>query len=274
MNTATVFSHRRPVAVRTVTLDHPWRWLAAGWHDVCAEPAVGALWGALFALIGFMLLFGLGLWGLNSLILPLGFGFVLVGPVAAVGLYETSRRLASGEEAGIGRALAGLGRNPGQITLVGLFLTVGLLAWMRLAMLEFALFFSAEPPSLDTVYQGMLLSPALVPFLMVGCLTGGAIAALLFAMTVVAVPMLVDRPDCDAMGAMLASLDATRRNWRVMLLWAVLIGLFTFVGLMFYFLGLVVTLPLVGHASWHAYRDLIVPAEVLTERLSPPLPRG
>ncbi|HLO77319.1 MAG TPA: DUF2189 domain-containing protein [Magnetospirillum sp.] len=256
MQTAFLFHDARGAAPRPITLDHPWRWLASGWLDMCSEPAVSYVYGAVFAGLGFILLFGLNMMDMAWLILPLGLGFALVGPAAAVGLYEVSRRLGSGDEVDFAHALGAFRRNPGQIALVGLFLLIAFIAWVRLAMLEFMLFFGAAPPGLDQVAQTMM-SSAGVPMLLVGAATGAVLAACVFAMTAIAIPMLVDRPECDAVTAMMTSVEVVCRNPRPMALWAFLIGLVTVVGAGLFFVGLVVALPLLGHASWHAYRDLI-----------------
>jgi uncharacterized membrane protein len=255
MSRATTASNA-PVRVRTVSLDHPWRWLSAAWMDMIAVPGISYTYGAMFALCGYLLLFGLERYDLGYLTLPMALGFALIGPAAAVGLYETSRRLSAGIPADLGGAFTAPWRNAGQIALIGLFLVVAFIAWMRLAMLEFMLFFGASPPGLDGIVDSVMLSDRGAGFLTVGMVTGAMLAALVFAMTAIAVPMLVDRK-VDAVTAMLTSLDAVRRNPRPMALWAFLIALFTFVGLMLFFVGLVLTLPLVGHASWHAYRDLV-----------------
>ncbi len=257
MSTAATFSHAHAAHIRTITLDHPWRWLAAGWRDAVATPGVSGAWGGLFAVAGFLLLFGLQAADLDYLIVPLGLGFVLVGPLAAVGLYEVSRRRQAGAATGIAASLAGLRRNTGQVALLGLVLMLAFIAWVRLAMLEFMLFFAASPPPLDGLYHAVFTSDHGAAFLLVGGATGGALAALVFAMTAVAVPMLIDRPACDAVTAMLTSIDACRRNWMAMVLWAFLVGLATLAGLALFFVGLVVALPVIGHASWHAYKDLV-----------------
>lgn len=256
MHTISVSDQSRPFRLREVSLDHPWRWLAAGWLDMCCEPALSYFYGAVFAALGTLMLVGLEQWGMAWLILPLAFGFALVGPMAAVGLYEISRRLDAGETVGLGAALGAVRRNPGQIALVGMFLVVALLVWVRLAMLEFMLFFGSQPPTLDHLL-GVMLSPEGVPFLLVGMASGAVMALLTFAMTAIAVPLLIDRPDCDAVTAMLTSFETVRRNFRPMLLWAFLAGSAALVGVGLFFVGLVVVLPLLGHASWHAYRDLV-----------------
>lgn len=257
MQTVTHSGADHAVHVRTITLDHPWRWLSAGWMDMCATPGISYMYGGLFTAIGFLLFFVLDSQDMVYLILPLGFGFALIGPVAAVGLYETSRRLEDGAGMDMGDLFAAFRRNGGQIALVGVFLLIAFLAWVRLAMLEFMLFFGSAPPSLDHLIDTMLLSDQSWAFLLVGMLSGGAMAVGVFAMTAIAVPMLLDRKECDAMTAMLTSVDCLRRNWRPMLLWGGLISFFTLFGLSLFFVGLIVTLPLIGHASWHAYRDLV-----------------
>lgn len=257
MQTVTHTGAGQHAHVWPITLNHPWQWLSSGWLDMSANPGISYLYGGLFTAIGFLLFYGLEAVDMGYLILPLAFGFALVGPVAAVGLYETSRRLADGSATGLGQAVAAFRRNPAQIALVGAFLLIAFLAWVRLAMLEFMLFFGSAPPSLDSVIDTILLSPQSLAFLLVGLISGGILAAGVFAMTAIAVPMLLDRPECDAMTAMLTSVDAVRRNWRPMALWAGLISFFTLFGLALFFVGLIVTLPLIGHASWHAYRDLV-----------------
>lgn len=261
MHSATSSHSTHAPGVKAVTLDHPWRWLSAGWLDMITTPAVSFAYGALFAAIGFLLLFGLGFYDAGYLILPLGLGFALVGPAAAVGLYETSRRLGAGDDPGLRHALGAVGRNPVQIALVGMFLLIAFIAWVRLAMLEFMLFFGSTPPGLGGIVEAVVTTDSGFMFLVVGTITGGILAVGVFAMAAIAVPMLIDRPDCDAMTAMLTSVDAVRRNWRPMALWAFLIALFTLSGLALFMIGLAVTLPLIGHASWHAYRDLVENAD-------------
>lgn len=257
MHTAMTTLHGAPIRIRSITLDHPWRWLSAAWLDMCTAPGVSYAYGALFAGIGFALLFGLEHYGMGYLILPLALGFAIVGPAVAVGLYETSRRLGQGGSAEMGDAVHAMRRNPMQIGLVGVFLLLVFMAWVRLAMLEFMLFFGSAPPSLDGLMQAVLMSEQSWAFLIVGTLSGGALAYVAFAMTAIAIPMLIDKPDTDAVTAMLTSMDAVRHNWRPMMLWAFLISFFTFFGLAMFFVGLTITLPLIGHASWHAYKDLV-----------------
>jgi uncharacterized membrane protein len=104
----------------------------------------------------------------------------------------------------------------------------------------------------------LLFSTAGIPFLIVGIAVGGVLAAFVFAMTAVAIPALLDR-DIGVLSAIVTSFAAVLKNWRIMIGWGALIVVFTTAGLVTFYLGLAVTLPLVGHASWHAYRGLVPP---------------
>ena len=159
-------------------------------------------------------------------------------------------------------------RNRLQIALMGLVLMLILLAWMRIAQLIFALFNAYTLPPPDFVaFIDFLLATEQIPFLVVGTAVGGAIAAGVFTVSAISIPLLVDRPDRDVFQAMMTSINAVNTNFWPMALWAWLVALFIGVGLATGFLGLIVTLPLIGHATWHAYQDLVVgEAEPATEQ--------
>ena len=244
--------------VRRVGVDEPWAWLTAGWRDLSRVPVVSLTYGAAFVVVSFLLTLGLWLFGLFYLVLPLAAGFMLVGPVVAVGLYEVSRRLEQGRSVTLADTLAAWYSHRGPIATMGLVLMLFLLAWIWLAFLIFALFFGPAPPSWEHLVTTLLFSTDGIPFLIVGIAVGGVLAAFVFAMTAVAIPALLDR-DIGVLSAILTSFAAVLRNWRLMIGWGALIVVFTAAGLVTFYLGLAVTLPLVGHASWHAYRGLVPP---------------
>ena len=244
--------------VRRVSVDEPWAWLMAGWRDLSRAPIVSLTYGAAFVVASFLLTLGLWIFGLFYLVLPLAAGFMLVGPVVAVGLYEVSRRLERGQSVTLGDTLAAWKTHRGPIATMGLLLMLFLLAWIWLAFLIFALFFGPSPPSWEHLVATLLFSTAGIPFLIVGIAVGGVLAAFVFAMTAVAIPALLDR-DIGVLSAIVTSFAAVLKNWRIMIGWGALIVVFTAAGLVTFYLGLAVTLPLVGHASWHAYRGLVPP---------------
>jgi len=244
--------------VRRVGVDEPWAWLTAGWRDLSRVPMVSLTYGAAFVVVSFLLTLGLWLVGLFYLLLPLAAGFMFIGPVVAVGLYEVSRRLERGQPVTLADTLAAWYTHRGSIATMGLVLMLFLLAWIRLAFLIFALFFGPTPPSWEHLVTTLLFSTDGIPFLIVGIVVGGVLAAFVFAMTAVAIPALLDR-DIGVLSAILTSFAAVLQNWRIMIGWGALIVVFTAAGLVTFYLGLAVTLPLVGHASWHAYRGLVPP---------------
>jgi len=244
------------IPIRKVDLEAPWRWLMAGWRDFLSAPVFSLVYGSVFASIGYGLTWGLLQKSLFHFLLPLASGFMLLGPLFAVGLYDASRRIEAGEPVRFGNCCLACRRNPGQIALMGLALMLFMLVWVRVATLIYALFFQHSAPTIDGFLLDTLLSAESLPFLVVGTLSGAVLAIGAFAISAISIPMLMDR-DIDALGAIITSIKAVRLNWKAMWGWACLIGLFTGAGLVLFYVGLAVTLPLIGYASWHAYRDLI-----------------
>ena len=244
-------------AIRKIALDQPWRWLAAGWADMLRNPAVSFTYGVLAALTGYVL--SLGLWWMDwiYLILPLAAGFLIVGPVLTVGLYEASRRNEEGMGTTIAQALAAFRRNASQIALMGIALLLLWFAWVRIAALIFMLYFGMEPPSFEDLVAHTFLEPASLPFLVLGTAVGAVLTLIAFGISVVSIPLLLDREDANVVEAIATSVRAVQMNPVPLLFWAVLIVVFGAAGLATLYLGLIVALPLIGHASWHAYRDLV-----------------
>jgi uncharacterized membrane protein len=244
-------------SIRRVELDRPWRWLAAGWEDLKAAPGVSLAYGVVFALGGMAITLGFWAAGLLYLALPMAMGFMLVGPLAATGLYEVSRRRAAGEPVELRDALFAFRRNGTQLALMGVALLLFLFAWVRLAALIFMLFFGLRPPALEDLVMTAFFSPGSLLFLIVGTGTGAVLAACVFAIAAVSVPLLLDRPESNVIDAIITSMRAVRANLPAMALWAALVVVFTGAGLATFFIGVAITLPLVGHATWHAYKDLV-----------------
>lgn len=252
---AAVYSADVP-AIRRIGLERPWAWLAAGWRDLAAYPAISLSYGLVFALCGLLLLILTSRMQMWFVAVPLAAGFMLLGPVLAVGLYDVSRRRQCGEPVTFALTAVAWRRNPSQLGLMALALMLFFLVWIRLATLIFALFYGYHTPPLDTLVQEVFFSTNSLAFLIVGNLTGAILAALVFAISAVSIPMLLDR-DVDAVAAIGTSLRVVQENPGPMAAWAALIVLFTAAGMVVFFVGLIVALPLIGHATWHCYRDLI-----------------
>ncbi len=242
--------------VRTVNLDRPWSWLARGFADLRRAPQIDLFYGLIFTAVGYLL--GLGLYAADQvfLILPLGGGFLLLAPMLAVGLYHVSARLEDMGRPTLGEALRAWWPARGQLAVMAFVLLFAYLVWLRVAFLIFMLFFGLQPPAPETFVNEVFLQPQSVPFLVIGTAAGAVLALAVFAISAVSIPMILDR-NVGALTAIITSVRVVVANPRPMLLWAALIVVFTAAGLASFFIGLVVTLPLIAHASWHAYRDLV-----------------
>lgn len=242
--------------VRLVPLDQPWVWLARGWRDFVRAPKVGLAYGALLVVVGFAVVLCLYLADTLYLLLPITAGFMFVAPALAVGLYDASRRMEAGETPTLRAAIGAWRRNPGQIAALGLILMMFHLVWVRVAMLLYPLFFTGATPELADLPSILFFSPMSLPFLVTGTVLGAVLAAFVFAMSAVSIPMLVDR-NVGTLTAVATSFAAVRNNVRPLALWAAIIVVATGAGLVLFYVGLAVTLPLIAHASWHCYKDLV-----------------
>ncbi len=241
--------------IRTITMDHPWMWIMAGWRDLRRTPLASISYGAIFVVMGYYLTSMAA--EMFHMALALGTGFLLVGPFLAMGLYDLSRRLEAGEPATLGHALTAWRSNTLAVSLFGLAVGLIMIVWARLSALIFAVIFSDAEAVVASNPGTLFFSGDGLAFLLVFTTVGAVLAGLVFAISVVAIPMLLDR-GCDVIMAVVTSVTAVRVNPGPMLLWAALIVVFTGAGLAtFFYLGLAITLPLIGHATWHAYRDIV-----------------
>jgi uncharacterized membrane protein len=217
---------------------------------------MGMTFAAVYVVGGLLLVGALFAQGYAFAAFPAIAGFLLIGPATAVAFYEISRRLEAGEPLAWG-AIAGSFRRHGgtQLLLFGGVLIFLMLIWIRAATLLYALEFGANPVS-PAELAANLASPDALGFLLTGNAVGAVLAAVTFTVSVVAVPLLLDR-DIDFMTALATSVRACLINPVSMLFWAMLIGVMLALSIATGLLGLLVALPIVGHANWHVYRHVV-----------------
>lgn len=239
--------------VRTVTWRAPFAWLALGWRDLRAAPSASLFYGVAFALMGWLI--HVAFRHMVELTSSLTAGFLLLGPFLATGLYEISRRRQRGEPVALRQTLAAWRSNLGAFSLFALGLTVIMLVWARASLVTFALFFSSGMPTLQNFF-GQVISADHLDFLLTYFAVGALFATIAYAVSVVSVPMMLDR-GTDTVVAALTSVRALVANPGPLLLWAALIVVIVGAGFATLFIGLVVAVPWIGHATWHAYQALV-----------------
>ena len=240
--------------VRKVDSGRPVVWLQRGWADFKKALAPSLVYGGWAAAFGFALL--MVAWRSTYLVPALVGGFLLVAPFVAIVFYALSRQIEQGRPVDGAEAVFAWRRNAGEIALWGLALTLALILWERVAAILFALSYGGEVRNLETLLADVLLSGRYVLLVLVYFAVGGIFALIVFAFGVVTAPMLLDR-DVDVVTAALTSLRACLANPGAVLVWAALIAVLTAIGFATLMLGMVIIFPVLGHASWHAYRDLV-----------------
>ena len=245
------------VTIEKVAFDAPWAWLAAGWRDMWAAPRISISYGVAFALLSVRLTAGLMVAGMQSLVLALAGGFLLIGPIAAVGLYETSRRLENGQSIVLRDLVQAGSKAPGQLGFFGAVLAFLYLAWLQIAFLLFMLFLGGgglPPPS--AFVPTLLFTSHGLGLLVTGTVVGCLFSLVVFAISAISVPLLMTRR-ADAMTAIAASVTTVLVNPKPLALWAAIVAGCMILGIATLYAGLILVFPLIGHATWHAYRDLV-----------------
>ncbi|MDI3561877.1 DUF2189 domain-containing protein [Bradyrhizobium sp. Arg816] len=246
---ATVNRWARPLTARD-----PFKWLEQGWRDFATQIQMSLSYGALIFAISIGLVAGLIALKRDYILFPLFAGFMVIGPILAVGLYEKSRRIESGKPIRWENLYLVRPSSGGQILFTGVLLSLLMIVWIRAAVLIYALFFGMVAfPGLDRVAPMLFTTATGWAMLIVGTVVGGLFAAFSFAISVFSIPMLLDRRT-DALTAMASSMALVCNNLRVMLIWATIVLVLFLISLATGMLGLIVTYPLLGHATWHAYR--------------------
>ena len=240
-------------ALRTLRLADPLHWLALGWSDFIRCPGIGLFYGGCFMAMGWLLM--LVFQHAPAYVLALSAGFLLTGPFFCLGLYQASRQLERGELPDLGDSLLAWDRRAGTLAIFGFVLLVLELLWGRASLIVFALSFDGMPDFKGSLLA--LINPENLEFIVAYLLVGGLFAGLIFAISVVSIPMILDR-QTDAISAGLTSLRLVLSQPFVMLVWGALITVLVLLAMLPWFAGLLVAGPVLGHASWHAYRAAVV----------------
>lgn len=240
-------------AIRRVPATAAFRWLALGWNDLQATGFRGCFYGIVFACMGLLLSsvyqthwqFTMGVTA----------GFFLMGPFICAGLYELSRQRARGEVVHLGDSLVCWKRNPGSIGFFAAILTFAMIVWARVSVVMFALFSTTDFPTMQGVIYS-IFSLSNTEFLLAWGGVGFIFASLVFSISVISVPLMLDRRT-DTMMAIFGSVRTLFVNTATVYLWAMLIVIIIGLSLALWFVPLVITAPLIGHATWHAYQDMM-----------------
>jgi uncharacterized membrane protein len=252
-------SNTAPLARRitqTITYSEVMNVLYQGLNDFARAPLFGLFFGGFYAMGGYALIILLEYYRTVWLILPLALGFPLIGPFVAAGLYEVSRRLEAKLPLRWADILAVVWnqsrREMGWMAFAVLFI---FWVWIYQIRLLLALFIGFAAFSSVDGMMGALNQPNAYAFLATGTVVGAALAFVLFATTVVSMPMLLDKP-VDFISAIITSWRSVRENLGPMIFFGLIVAVLSFAGLSAFFLGLFVVLPVLGHATWHLYRKL------------------
>lgn len=250
-----IFLIEEMALVGEVGTEDVWKWLAAGWSDLKANTAISVSYAALFIIFGLIISFGFYFMGWPYLILPGLTGFLLMGPAVGIGFYEISRCHAAGEKVSLMATVTAARHNRLGIFGFGIALAFVFQVWIRISFTVFALNFPGIMPewgvilmrslSMEGVYFGISIA-----------IVGAVFATCIFFVGAFSMPMMMDR-NSALLPSIITSAYAVSHNRNAMILWAAIIVILAGIGLATAGIGLIVTLPLVGHATWHAYKQVM-----------------
>ncbi len=229
--------------------------LMQGITDFARAPRFGLFFGGIFALIGMIITLALVRWNMAWMVYPFAIGFPLIGPFAAAGLYEVSRRLESGETLTWSAILSVVwAQRRRELSWMAFTMLFFFWVWMYQIRLMIALFLGRLSFStLDRFFSVVLTTPEGWLFLAVGHVVGAALALILFSITVISMPLLMER-EVDFITAMITSVKTVIASPAAMLGWGVVVTLAVIAACVPFFFGLLVVLPILGHTTWHIYR--------------------
>ncbi len=254
------FDYSQKIEIRKLDSSAPMRWLSKGIADFKVSPMLSLSYGILYAAVGLLLIWltytnPVYTFGMVTI-------FYLAGPVIAVGLYCMSRHIEAGVKPSFNEGCRAMCYNP--VGIIGFSIVMGMLIvfWTIIAAALFAVYFGGMTISGD-ILATMMANKQIVPFAAIMAIVGLFFAVVSFSLSVISIPLMTHRK-ADVVTAMVTSVRAVKKNPVVMLTWAFAIVALIGLGFAFAFVGVAITLPIVGHASWHAYRELVVDDRIMT----------
>ncbi len=252
---------RRIHPVRTISVADIIASLGDGLRDFQRAPLHGLFFGLVYAGFGWLLLYMMIGLDFGSYVYPLMAGFALVAPFAAAGLYEISRRLEQGEALSWSAIFGCIfGRGGSAVGMMAVVTTFSYIIWLDIAAALYVVFFGMNPVKIEGLLDAILTTPQGALFFVLGNGIGAVLAMFVFSIMVVSLPMVFDR-EVDFVTAMITSVQSVLANPKPMLVWCAIIGVMLGLSLASVFLGLLVTLPILGHTTWHLYRRTVAPEQ-------------
>lgn len=239
---------------RQVALHGPFNWLAAGWRDYKRSWLASSFYGLVFVLLAYLIT--AASWQSPILVLTFVTGFFLVAPFLALGLYDLSRQAEQSKSISFTSSLFAFKHNKRDMGLLVVFHILVMIAWIRLATIVGALYFGHSDTSVMVLLEQLWRSGTGLEMISLFAVAGAALAAIVFISGAVSWPMILDRRE-GVINAMGTSINAVMKNKLTMFIWATLIGILFLLGLVTLYIGLIVIIPVLGHASWHAYKELV-----------------
>lgn len=247
---------RDPKLQRHLPISAAFGWLGAAWRDLVASPGPSLAYGLLVAIVSALFVWMMITLRWDYLLFPALAGFMIVGPILAIGLYEVARAREERRKMSLAGTLAFRPRSVAQVFFAGLLLCMLLLLWMRAAVLIYALFFGYRQfTGLEHLPALLLGTPLGWGMMVTGSVVGALFAAFAFATSVFSIPMLV-KEDTDVLTAAGTSVSMVWNNLPVMVAWGAIVLVLFVVSVLTAFVGLIIVFPLLGYGTWHAYRSI------------------
>ena len=254
---AAVIDHMPPPmpAIRRLDVKAPLSWLQRGWQDMVATRFKGCVYGLIFVLMGYAIVWVYATkWQLTMGLIG---GFFLMGPFLCTGIYDLSRQQEKYGKASLAKSLTCWTRNLSGLAFFAIILTFAMIVWARVSLIIFALSSTTSFPTVKGVLS-MIFSFQNPQFLALWAGVGFIFASIVFALSVISAPMMLDRTS-DTFMAIFSSVRSLQANPRPLYFWALLVVVIIGLSLVAGFIPLLITAPVIGHATWHAYRDLVEP---------------